>query len=147
MAWPGNNNSNYRDPGSLQRMKAELVGIAKAISGFEPVTLIVSSDQVSDAERQLASCGQYGVDIKPTAADDFWSPGCEISHRHLWLGRDPILPYTGRTSTLMVGEDDIRPPAMLILLVAFLRIGISPDCSPQLFWKAELWMSTVKELC
>ena len=70
MAWPGNNNSNYRYPGSLQRMKAELVDIANAISGFEPVTLIVSSDQVSDAERQLASCGQYGVDIKPTTADD-----------------------------------------------------------------------------
>lgn len=70
MAWPGNNNANYQEPGSLRRMKAELVGIAKAISAFEPVTLMVSSDQVSDAEREFTSCGQYGVDIKPTTADD-----------------------------------------------------------------------------
>lgn len=70
MAWPGNNNPNYQDPGSLQRMKAELVDIAKAISDFEPVTMIVSSGQVSDAEREFASCGEYGVDIKPTTADD-----------------------------------------------------------------------------
>ncbi|KAA8645042.1 agmatine deiminase family protein [Aspergillus tanneri] len=70
MAWPGNNNPNYKEAGCLERMKVELTAIAKAISGFEPVTLLVGCDQVSDVRRKFESCGEYGVDIKAIGTDD-----------------------------------------------------------------------------
>ncbi|KAB8237526.1 agmatine deiminase family protein [Aspergillus alliaceus] len=70
MAWPGNNNPNYQEAESLERMKVELSAIAKAVCDFEPVTMVVSCEQVSDARRRLEGCGKYGVDIKAIGAND-----------------------------------------------------------------------------
>ncbi|OGM50245.1 hypothetical protein ABOM_001045 [Aspergillus bombycis] len=70
MAWPGNNNPNYQEADSLERMKAELSAIAKAVSDFEPVTLLVSCEQVSDARRRLDGRGKYDIDIKAIGAND-----------------------------------------------------------------------------
>ena len=70
MAWPGNENPSYQGNGTLVRMKNELTAIAKAISDFEPVTLLVSSEQATDARARFERCGQYGVDIEVMGMDD-----------------------------------------------------------------------------
>ncbi|CAL5866103.1 uncharacterized protein PFLUO_LOCUS310 [Penicillium psychrofluorescens] len=70
MAWPGNQNLNYQGNGTLVRMKNELTAIAKAISDFEPVTLLVSQEQATDARRRFERCGQYGVEIEVMGIND-----------------------------------------------------------------------------
>ncbi|KAE8361331.1 hypothetical protein BDV27DRAFT_133212 [Aspergillus caelatus] len=70
MAWPGSNNPNYQEDGSLAEMKNELTAIAQAIADFEPVTLLVGSDQVSDAQRRFQNYSHYGVEIKAMNMDD-----------------------------------------------------------------------------
>ncbi|KAJ5287432.1 hypothetical protein N7478_003118 [Penicillium angulare] len=71
MAWPRIANPSYTGhSGSLSRMKDELTSIANAISNFEPVTLLVSSEQATDARKRAQSSGQYGVKVKVTEEDD-----------------------------------------------------------------------------
>ncbi|KAB8075234.1 hypothetical protein BDV29DRAFT_190345 [Aspergillus leporis] len=73
MAWPGPENANYGKDESA-RIKSELTTIAKAISDYEPVVLLVHSTQFSEAVATFQSCGVYGVEIKSTDMNDieFW---------------------------------------------------------------------------
>ncbi|KAJ5105951.1 hypothetical protein NUU61_003298 [Penicillium alfredii] len=64
MAWPGNKNPNYQKNGSLVRMRNELTAIAKAISEFVPVILLVSRDQVPDAQQRFQEKSHHAVEIK-----------------------------------------------------------------------------------
>lgn len=51
-------------------MKSELTAIAVTISNYEPVTLLVHSKDLSEAETAFQSCGTHGVEVKPTDMDD-----------------------------------------------------------------------------
>ncbi|KAL5363713.1 hypothetical protein BJX96DRAFT_178309 [Aspergillus floccosus] len=70
MAWPGHNNPNYQEDGSLWRMKKEISAIAKAISNFEAVTLLVDCEQAAEAQRMFSNAGQYGVEVNPIGMDN-----------------------------------------------------------------------------
>ncbi|KAF7587754.1 hypothetical protein BBP40_006799 [Aspergillus hancockii] len=68
MAWPGPENPNYAKP-VISKLKSELSAIAKAISDYEPVMLLVNDKDLSDAETTFQSCGSQ-VEIKSTDMDD-----------------------------------------------------------------------------
>ena len=74
MAWPGPQNPIYTRQ-EISSLKTELTAIATAISNYEPVTLLVHSGDLSEAETALQSdCGTYGVQIETTDTADleFW---------------------------------------------------------------------------
>lgn len=73
MAWPGPKNPNYGED-EVSKLKSELAAIAMAISDYEPVTLLVHSSDLSEAETTFQSCGTYGVKIQSTDMNDleFW---------------------------------------------------------------------------
>ncbi|KAF7169289.1 hypothetical protein CNMCM5623_002085 [Aspergillus felis] len=78
MAWPGPENRNYKRD-EKHRMKKELANLAKAISHYEHVILMVHSTQKSEAKRMFKTCGfktsgKQGVEVKTTEMADleFW---------------------------------------------------------------------------
>lgn len=73
MAWPGPETPEYTTQ-EITSLKTELTAIAKAISNYEPVTLLVHSGDISDANAIQSDCSTCGVQIESTdTADlDFW---------------------------------------------------------------------------
>jgi agmatine deiminase len=78
MAWPGPENRHYKRD-EKRRLQKELANLAKAISNYEHVILIVHSTQKSEAERMFKTCGfktsgKQGVEVKATEIADleFW---------------------------------------------------------------------------
>ena len=73
MAWPGPETPEYTTQ-EITSLKTELTAIAKAISNYEPVTLLVHSGDFSDANSNTERLSSL-----PT--QPIWISGCAILHR------------------------------------------------------------------
>ncbi|OXA51708.1 putative agmatine deiminase isoform X2 [Folsomia candida] len=57
----------------FDKVREDIARIAKAISPYEPVTLIVNPDQVSSAESAFTSSDLQKITIVPMPVDDLWA--------------------------------------------------------------------------
>lgn len=62
-------NPNYGE-NETSKLKTELSTIATIISDYEPVTILVHSKDLSEAETTFQGCGTYEVGIEPTNMND-----------------------------------------------------------------------------
>lgn len=69
MAWPGHNDYYTENPGDLKPATKEISAIAEAVALFEPVTLLVNSDQLDEAKKRFKKSGQ--ITLVPVPIDEY----------------------------------------------------------------------------
>ncbi|MGD9482156.1 agmatine deiminase family protein [Streptomyces sp. TRM70308] len=78
MAWPGPN-PTFATEEALERARTAWAGVARAVSRFEPVTVVASPDQAATARLRLGLAGDPGagpgagaIDVVEQPLDDAW---------------------------------------------------------------------------
>ncbi|XP_035713542.1 putative agmatine deiminase [Folsomia candida] len=72
MVWPASARI-WRSSSYLDKVRQDIARIAKAISPYEPVTLIVNPDQVSSAKSAFTTTDLKRISIVPMPVDDLWA--------------------------------------------------------------------------
>ena len=67
MAWCSAWNTYY--PGEVEKMRTEQVAIAKAISRFEPVTMLINAEEEAEAKQRFGA----GIHLPVMKHHDVWT--------------------------------------------------------------------------